>query len=299
MTPFKITDFSADLIGVKHEEFLKLLNKMTVEEVDMKIDNEILISWKRSESGLRYESIDLDFLMQEVYELAKTDPQKDWASLPSDFISGLKLVKGCAAKDIYSEVLNCIYFNQKDKSIIACDNFRMSKFKFDDMIDAEFLLPYSAANVLSTIPVTKYKQFKDSNWIYFTDENKGVIIGCRTDQGEYPNLNEYFKADEHTEITFSKEMVDVINRAEVFSSDTGEVKTVDVTLTKNKIEIYAQKDEGWVREKERVKYSGKEFTFTINIDSLREILNYTNTGEIRESTIRFEHEKFVYVNAIG
>jgi len=286
-------------IAIKSEELLSLLKKATnSKEIEVTLDDELLLSWKKTKSGLRYYDLNESLFNEDVQELLAPDSKFGWVELPQVFTGALTLVKGCAAKDIYAEVLNSICIT--GSGLTACDNYRISTYDFgEDVFDKNFLLPLSTANILIRFKPVEVGYGENDSWVYFRNK-LGYTLGCRVYSGEYPELDDFLYPEEGgTDILFSQAMVDTITRAEVFVDTSDDQKLIDIKITTNEIEVSSEKEEGWLKETGRIKYAGKPFSFKIDIDSLREILLHVNKGQMYKSSIRFEDEQFVYVNVIG
>ena len=287
--------------GVKADELLSLMKKVSAEKVDAIFDgDEFQMKWKNAEVGMRYYDLPESYIDKIVMHFLKAK----WSNikvkkLPSDFVKALNLVKSCASKDMTNEALSTVHF--ASNYIEASDNYSIARYQFEeDIFDSqEFLMPLHNTIVIAKNDPYWLVDIDDDSRLFFMNKDKTKLFGCRVHEGEYPDTEKFLYPDEEGDsIKFSRTMIDAINRAEVFTSEDDALPLIEITVEKNRMLVSTEKEEGWYREKQRIKYEGEDFYFKVVLDSLREILEKTDTGRIHARYIRFVTDQFIFINAI-
>ncbi len=279
--------------AVQAEELYKLLERYKDEELDIEItDNEFKIKSKRSSAGIALQAeitLPLD-------EIGKPDK---WKPLPKTFKDAVKFCRYSASKDLIRPVLTCLHIN--GKYIEACDGFRITqydmKIKFGN---DKLLLPAEAANTLAGYDPKEYSITK--GWAHFQNSDR-TIFSCRTGEGNYPDLSKFLKT-KGIKFEFPKELLEVLERADVFSSD-GDLSqpTVKINLSKDKMTIESSNSAGWFKENIRVKYNDNPLSFKANPEFLKHMLPIIKTALILDSdkgvakgtgVITFKGDNFIH-----
>ena len=97
-------------------------------------------------------------------------------------------------------------------------------------------------------------------WLYFRNQG-GLIYACRRFKEEFPDMSELFVVDGKP-VVLPKGLVEIVKRAEIFSSDSLQDNHVKVELSAGKVRVRGEGVKGKHREyDESVAYKGKPVTF--------------------------------------
>lgn len=280
--------------AVKAEELIKLLNKLKVKELEVEFkENELSVKSKSAKAGITMES-EISLAVDEI----GIPKKKDWIDLPKNFVEGLKFCMFSASTDSTKPVLTCLRL--KGKYITSCDNYRLTKFdmgkKGKVAFAEEVLLPSRAAKEL--IRHKAYQIAVTGSWVHFKIgkvDGGDVVFSCRGLKGKYPNVKKLLDV-EGFEITLPEKTKAILDRAGIFASgDFNQDTQVELTLKDGKMHIFGKGDAGWFKERTKIDYDGKEFSFVIHPEFLSDTLDLLNKVTVGEGALKLEGEKFVHV----
>ena len=300
-TPDSITTFNDEISvykpfetgiegAVRANELYALLQKIKDEEIDIGIDgNELLIKGKliknkQNKTGIKLEA-EILLPLDEV-DIEHTD----FVKLPKNFLKAIDIASYCAAKDLSKPWLTCVCIN-KD-SVRASDNFRIIKVNFDSSIDTdEILLPASVVK-----PLQKYdvKMLSHSpGWVHFHADD-GLIFSARVLAGNFPMVDEYFEV-KGKELHFPPTILEMLEQAGVFTSDSNNGNFVSVTVEDRSMLIRGEGTYGWTEIPANCKYRGDKIEFTVDPAFLIDILKDLKKCIVGDGSLLFEGENFKHV----
>lgn len=281
--------FETYVEGAVHaEEFIKIIQKITNDELELEIDN--------AKMKIKSGKVKAAFSIpehNEVLEMIKSIniwDSKKWKDVPKDFIDGLKLCIYSASNDVTDEELTCI--NVKGKKVISSDDVRISEYTMKTNA-RPFLIPAKQAQILIKYPIEKYA-ISDS-WIFFKFENDSIFC-CRAVNYTYPDISEHFEFDGET-IDLPENMHDGIEIASVMAEEAAIGKNIAISIDNNKVTCRGEGTKGWAEKTFKVDYS-KKIEFEINPLFLKQILNETNKIKIGKDRAMFETENFKQLVAL-
>jgi hypothetical protein len=270
--------------AVKATELLKLLAKIKTEEIDIsKKDNQFLVKTKKIKATIKL-SIDPKLPFGEV------EPKKNkWKNLPEDFNTALSFNLFSTAKLRATPILT--YLHVCGDIVESTDNYRITTYKMSDSIADTLLISYDSVIELLKYVVTKYQ--KNDNWIFFKDAS-GLVFSCRTIADEYPNISQFIDV-EGPKIKLPKNIIDLIERSQIFSNTDIENEKVRITIEDGLFTISAKGDHGQIEEHAKIKYSGETSTILINPKFLKQIAERQTRMIIGESKLKFKTSKMQHV----
>jgi DNA polymerase III sliding clamp (beta) subunit (PCNA family) len=277
-----------DLEGaVKANELYALLSKIKKDVIELIIDNnELRIESKKAKAGLT---------LQSEIKLPLLDKISKWKKLPETFLKYLSLAIPCCANDTSRPILTCIHIG-KEGFIEASDSFKMVRCSLDEQMPIDnFLIP--AASAIQVIKLNPISIAESKGWIHFKSLN-GTIISCRTFEDTYPNTSHVLEG-KGTKLTFPKTILDIVERASVFSKREHVLdESIEITIGNNKIEVSSKADCGWFKEEANIAYDKKPICFCITPYLLKDILAETLECIVCENKLKFEGDNWVYVTML-
>lgn len=279
--------------AIKAEELYNILKKIKDENVKIeKNKNEILITANKLKTGLTIQS-EIKIPLKEI------EKEKDWKSLPSNFLDGLKFCKLSCGKNISSSVLSYININ-KNGTIESSNGFKVASYTILKNISKDsILISISVINELVNYNIKKY--CIAHNWIHFkTKEN--TIFSCRMYGETFPNISDVinFKGNK---IYISKELIEVLDKAQIFSkSPLSDEEVVEFFITDSKIKIYAKTEIGWFEETVKTKQINKfNISFKINPKYLKMAIETANELFFiyKKNKIKFSSDNWTLVLPIA
>jgi DNA polymerase III sliding clamp (beta) subunit (PCNA family) len=285
---FVFYPFEHDLDGaVRGVELYKLLNKMP--------DKEVIVTHKKSkkEVGLEVKGLQTTafFKEEEALEIGDPPKPKNWEELPDDFTQGLNASRFSVSKDERKFPFNCLLV--KEEYIYACDGYRATRWEMEDeaIEEKELLIPGQLVKDMALYEPTEYAE--KNGWQCFRNEN-GAIFAFRTLEAEYPDIDFLFDV-EGIEVEIPKGFENALTRAQILTedlSDSGNDDVVELTVKKGEISCKGTGTAGYVTEKAKVKYKGKEFTILVNATLLKEIIKQLRIMTVGDKGLLFEGDDF-------
>jgi DNA polymerase III sliding clamp (beta) subunit (PCNA family) len=266
--------------AIQAEEFYKLLSKMKTEDIELEVtDSEILITAGKMKAGMILQS-EIVLPLDQIEEIGK------WTKLPENFSDLLSFVISTCSNNMARPILTTIHI--APTFVEASDSYRLKSIKNEGKKLPEFLIPANSAR-----EVIKFKPDKvslGSGWVHFMKEE--AILSCRIFQDNYPTTTAFFEV-KGKEITFPPSLTEIMEKVIIFSKrDTQIDEQATIEVSDKEIEISAKSNYGWFKEKTRIKYTGKSFTFIIAPSFLLEILKISNTCIVGDSRLKFTGENW-------
>lgn len=269
--------------AVPSTKLMALLNKTTVDEIEVYMDdNEFRVDGGRFRSGIPMQAdivLPLDFLKKKL----------TFEKLPEGFGDAIKRCVFSTAKENEYPHLSNIHVH--NGIVESCDNYRATRCTVED-IGQELLLP---SNAIRGILQYNFDQYCVSeNWIHLTKED-GAVFSCRIYKDKYPNLDVFFEMSGRP-VRLPKELTEILDRGNIFSSKEGEQEVVTVTLAPKRCVIRGENAEGWFEEEADIRRQGDEtIKFAIAPQLLREILKHTFKAIVGDNGMNFRAKGFDHV----
>ena len=281
-----------DLTGViASKELYSLLKRIKADEINItSVKNEIKIKAGPIEAGLRLEK-EVKLPLEDELSIPE-----EWNLLPDNFVSGLKFCMGCASSDFAHPILTCVHV-LVEGSMEASDNLRIARYTLQKKLTgvADFLIP--AKSCAEVVKLNPSEIAETKGWMHFKTED-GTILSCRVWDDAYVDIGDFLEV-EGVPVTFTKEVIDALSRASIFSKrDSVLDEEVEIAFKNKRIVIQGSSDVGWIKETIRTKYDDQSLTFTIAPYLLKDILKETDTCILSENRMKFSSDDWEYVGSV-
>jgi DNA polymerase III sliding clamp (beta) subunit (PCNA family) len=273
--------------AVNAEELYGFINKINTDEIEIEEDgNQLLLKAGRAKAGLTIQS-EIKLPMLEVDEI------DNWRKLPKGFFKALDFARASCATDMTNEKLTCVHINKK--IIEGCDNLRVARMELDSPVKVgKFLLPAGIAGTIIRLKPTEIAE-EDGPWMHFKTKDN-AIISCRLfSEDEYVDIDK-FLGDEGDEIEFPEQILELLDKAEVFAKRDQQLnEAVTITIQPKKLVVRSESDTGgWFEEKAKISYKGEPLTFSVTLYLIKDILRETLKAQIKDSKLWFEGDNWIY-----
>lgn len=260
---------------VKAEEFFKIISKFPSDEIKFTVTENNTWLLKCGKAKAEMTLLDFDFKNR----LNNIAPNEDkWININDDFMFGL----GTCKMSVNKTQLSGLYIEGKD--IISTDGNQMNCYEMKDMELPKFWISDNSANELLKLNKLVAMQLQGT-WAHFKAEN-GTIFSIKTLQADafpYSKIKTIIdtsspdKAQLHSK--FPKEMFSAIDRAVSFSIDISEHSAVRLVISKEKIEVSAERSAGKYNEKvaweEEIKEDFEPFTVYVDASMMQFVAQRT------------------------
>lgn len=265
---------------------LNLLQKMGDEEVDLKQDDaQLLIVGKTSRAGVRMNK-------EILLPIDSVEPPTEWKPLHPEFNDALEVVQGSASTDDLHFNLTCIHL--APKYVEACSGYQLTRYTLNSGLEKECLIKRQSAKNLVGLGVSKVSE--GNNWIHFRSDD--LQISLRRWVQEYIDLDQLIDFEGRL-TTLPGGLAEAVQKAEIFSVDSGSENQVLVQIKKGKLRLKGEGAHGWYEEQKKIAYDGDPITFLIPPKLLVEITRRTNDCQITSERLKIDAGKFVFVACLG
>jgi DNA polymerase III sliding clamp (beta) subunit (PCNA family) len=275
-------NFKSDISGaIEAKKFYELLQKIKSDEIDITVkdDKEVIIKNGKTKAGIKFDP-EINIFPLDTKDL-------EFNRLPRKFIDGIKFSVFSASKDIAKFPLNCLSIN--GKSIVSCDNFRLTNYNLDREIKESFLIDAVSAVHLTNHDIIKY--CVTDEWLHFRDKDN-ITISCRQVNGDFPDVSHLLDVEGDI-IEFPEGLSESIMRAKIMQDEM-----ISIEIYEGKLTCKAKGESGWIEESSDIDYKGEGISFDVSPDFLKEVLALTRTGIVSENSLLFEDENFKHVLAL-
>ena len=290
MKPFKTEIMGA----VRANELYSLLSKIKDEEIEIGIiENELIVKGKRSKAGIKLEA-EIMFPLDEV-DIEHTK----FTKLPDNFLKAISIASYCAAKDLSKPLLTCAYID--GDVVTASDDFRIIQVNFDAEVKSEpILLPASVVKFLVKYDVKRLSH--SPGWIHFHANAcpgflDGLIFSARVLAGKFPEVEQFLEV-KGKELHFPAGVLEMLDRAGVFTADSASGDFVSVIVEDRTMIIKGKGDYGWLEETANCKYKGEKIEFDVDPSFLIDILKNLRKCIVGNGALLFEGDNFRHVVAL-
>lgn len=275
--------------AIQAEELYKLLPRLKQDEIDItQTEGEIQIKCGRTKVGLTLQD-EIKLPLDSIGKKGK------WKPLHENFIEYVKMAMGSCGTDMSKPILTCVHVH-KDGIIEGSDGMKIMRCELDkaNPIDT-FLLP--ARNAAHLIGLNPTHVATGKGWVHFKTKS-GTVASLRIFEDEYPNTDDFMKM-EGTLFTLPKSFIDILDRASIFSKrDHILDEAISVNIADKRIQVKAESDSGWVKEKANIRYDGDPIKFSIAPYLLMDILKQTQECEISDNRLKFEGQGWSYITRL-
>lgn len=281
------TDFPGPF-SVKANDFYNIISGLKEDELKFKLDDaSLMIKTKSTKAKIKVNRE--DFMLKTMFESLDIENQtKIELNNAKEMKKGLELCKFSASQNAHNITLYCVYISPN--MICSSDSYRVSKYKIKENFNP-VLIPVSVIKELVAFDFNAIAQ--DDNWVHFYCE-EGLVFSTRLIDKDYPDLSKVFSAQEKVaSIDFPNDFKEIVDYLKVMTDD--EENFIHVTIKDNKLTCKAEKSLGWLQRSSDVKYEGVEISFTVNPTFLKEIINLTDSMEVRESSVYVSSDSFEHV----
>lgn len=287
---FAMKKIDLDIEGVvEADALLKLLHKAKDKEIKIEFnENEMRIKGKKFSAGLKFDP-EIRIPIDEV----NIPKEYNFVEAHPDFAQLAKRACLTAGRSLSEPLLTCVHLH--DNIIESCDNDRITVCRLynnrnnlkDVLVPATSLLEISKENITHL--------FIDDSWAHFKIDD-GTMLSTRLYNEEYVDLEEFLpEEDEFEFIDLPDGLSEILDRASIFSKDKFSMENiVDVEIKNKKLMIKAGSESKWFSEKAVIK-TDSNFSFSINADFFKEVINTTNKVAIIEDNLYFDLENSVHL----
>lgn len=265
--------------SVKAEDFYKILESISEEEVALTVEEkELILSAGTTRAGFALYSDSVSPLTVEG----------EFFQLPESFVTGINFCQFSVSKDMTRPHLTCIHI--RGRKISSSDNWRITQFIMEESSPLDFLLPSDFVSDLVKFPFTHVA--KDLSWVHFADENSGAVFSLRLKAGDFIDVDSYFEI-EGTQVSLPLDLIPAIEKAKVMTEGDHLLDiAVQLHIEPGKLICRGEKAVGWVEKEMAIDYSGPPIALLINPVFLQEILSCSNNVIIGEKSCLFESSNF-------
>lgn len=276
--------------AVPASPFITILRKLEEEFVDIDVltkKKQIVVKGKSKRARIQLES---DILLP----IESVNKPKKWKDLPDDFADAVNLVFRCSSRNESQFVLTCI--NIHPNWLESTDNYQAARYKINMDIKKPILVRSSSLSNIISLDMRQFSIRK--SWIHFKN-SEGLILSCRLWKDDFPteNLTTILTVKGKT-LKLPKTLKEAAERAEVFSSEATD-NVVTIKLLSNKIGITGKCGYGSYHEAKKIKYRGKDLTFTISPQLLSEMVTKYDKCKVTNSRMFVQSGKLIYVTVLG
>lgn len=270
------------VVGAK--DLMELLAKLSDEQIDMKVEGgELLITSGQRDAALT--------CTQEVHlPINAVQDVQGWSRIEEGCLPMLQQAARTCGKDETQFLSTCVHITPD--RIEASDNSRLFQVDIKTGFPKEVLIPAASITAIDGLEI---KRVAVGDWTHFRTAS-GAVISCRCSHNKYPkDTDTALKMRPGAEaITLPGNLAEMIERAEVFLIGGYDAK-VGVKIANDEMVITSRKENGWYREKKRVKYSGKPMMFDIHPQFLVEMLARTRDCLVDDRKIKIVSETIQFV----
>lgn len=273
--------------AVQAKKLYEFLNRIKKDEITLEYEgNQIQIKAGKSKVGLVFEE-KIVLPIDEIGTIGK------WKKIPERLKEALEFCAPCCSSDMSRPALTCLYVGE-DK-ILATDSFQIVRYILDKKMPIQpFLLPASAVRSLSQYEITHISQ--GQGWVHFKTE-EGTVFSSRVFEDTFPDIEKFLEM-KGEEIKFPTDMIETLERAEIFSHmSLEEMPIVNIEISKNRLKVSAKDESGWFEEKAKIKYDGDTLAFAANVDFLKPLFSMVQTCIFKDNRIKFIGENWEHVIA--
>jgi DNA polymerase III sliding clamp (beta) subunit (PCNA family) len=303
--PDKIVTFNEDVcishpfesdesFSVRGEEFYKLIDGITDEEIEITVGSKrVNIRSKSTSSSMAILDDEQLNSLEGISSMEKT--QKKWKPLSEDFLEGISLCSFSASPDLTKGVQACVVV--KKDTCYSFDQIRASLYELKDPIEDDLFIVARHVVELIKFPVIEYCTNK--SWMHFRTSDQ-VTFSCKMISGDFLPfegiLPLFEKMVNVPSISLPPELKSIIDNVTILADDTTTTKgkLVLVTFCHNKIYAKAENELGWIEKVLSYDYPG-ELELRINAKFFSQVLEKTTSLAVDGHVLCFSSGSFVHL----
>lgn len=276
--------------AVKADKFLKVLAKLTADEVDVRQAGDKLVLLCPGER------VDLAMQADILIPLDRLEAPSEWKPLPKEFAEAVGVVYQCAARGGGSNALDCVHLHPQ--WLEATDDFQVARWVMPLPVSESLLVRAEPLREAASLGVTEIAE--SPAWVHFRNGN-GLVFSCRRYVFDYRDLGEFLQLEEEgATAAFPKGLVEALEKADIFSGEAGEADNqVLVELRPGKSRVVGVSPDGKYTGYKPLRYEGPEARFYISPKLLTEIVKNYAEVTITKDRLKVEGGKFEFVAALG
>lgn len=278
--------------AIQAEALYALLGKIKEDTIKLDIEGNSL--------SLRAGKVKAEFFFEHTIKLPLDQDVATvgkWHKIPDNLLRFIKLATGSCAKSMSFGELTGVHVT-KEGIIESGDTYRYTRCNTSKLAVEGFVIPANCAEEIVKIEPALTEMSEGDGWIHFRNE-RGTQISSRVYADDFPDISRFFIM-EGGAFTFPTEAADMIERAEIFAKqDHIADERIKIELSKGRMIMTAESDQGKFEEKLRVDYEGEPRTFDMIPYVLKDALIHKDTKcYIGDNRVKFIGENWVYVGAL-
>lgn len=281
-----LTKVDLDLnIALPAVEFVQLIDRTSSKEIEFNIDESIDIKGGRVKANFAIN----DDILNRVKKLNISIPE-EFKKLPSDFLSGVKLVRYSVGRDKTQNHLT--YLKVKDNILASTDNFRVSQYSMNGEMES-MKLPQEILEHLLKYSFDSYAVV--GNIVYFKDDE--TYFMSRLGEVDFVKYEHLFDV-EGEKFVFPEKVMDMVSIASITTEGITDIdKVVNIDISNKTIKISSKNEIGSVEVDENIE-SDINASMVVNSQFMEDILDITKEATISNNLILFKTEKFKQIIAL-
>lgn len=252
-------EFTAAVVANKLTEVVRRLPDA---EIEVEAGKEyVAVCGKRRRAEIRMQA---EVLLPDI---PKDEKPEKWTRLHEDFTEAVQIVEGVAGQDESDYVNTCVHF--APDWVESTDRYQIARYKFPTGVKESFLVKRDGLKHVLDLDVSHFAQ--TATWVHFKGPT-GVILSCRRVAEQYHDLTKFLDSKNTKPVVLPKALAEAVERAEIFSNDDDDQKSVTVELRSGKLRMEGASAAGRYEEFKNVKYDGPRMRFRIKSQTLREVV---------------------------
>jgi len=269
------TDFN---LFVKANDLYKIISKLPADKITLaRKEDKLNVRCKTLNANLSI--IDDPEVKTRIATVDMSLKKAKWKKLPSNFNESISLCAFSASKQESDQTLSCVYINEMD--CIASDNSRIAHSILTEAMQ-NMLIKASEVHSLIAIKPTKY--YTSKAWLHFKNEDN-CIFSIRKIEGDFPDYFQFFDF-EGTEINLPKDILTGIDITSILADQLDPFITIKIS--NDSCIISGKSEAGKVQHKSKIDYTGKEISFEINPDFIREMMSHSSSIVISKERAKLQ-----------
>jgi len=283
--------------AVSADMFLAMLSKLKQKTLNIEASKTKLSikTGKKGKTGKEYAKLALAKKL--LLPINVVDKPKNWQPLAKHFEKALDYVKDCTSKDETRFALTCV--NIHPDWIEGCDIIQAARYKIKTGLKKSTLVRKESIKYILNFDMKKFSETK--NWMHFKNAD-GLVVSCRRFK-----VSKGYPSKEITELMKYKgdkmelptELVNAIDKAQVFTNDETGNKNLIVKVGNGKISVVGKSSKGEYGKSSEVRYEGREFTFGIAPALLSKLAAKHEGCQISKKFLKIGKGKFQYITCVG
>ena len=266
--------------------FVNILRKLEEPELKMEVNhNKLMIRGRNRRASINLEN---DILLP----IDNVEEPKKWKGLPDNFINAIEFVESCASTNETNFTLCCVHIHPDYME--TCDNIQAARYYVETKIKKSTLVRRDSLNHITNLDMVSYSE--TDSWIHFKNQS-GLVLSCRRFFEKSPKLDDILKITKGIKVKLPKGLKEVIDKAEVFSSENVDENKLRITLSSGKFRVEGKGLSGRYIETKKSKYEGKTIIFEIAASLLAQIVDRYTACRVTRGRLGVEGKNFKYITS--